>query len=195
MFPKTKAYIILSLFFGILVSCLLLLSIFPHSILVHATNIFKRTQINCIFLVICSLALALALTQIIDLCYWKFLEIRWRRSKLGDILVKEGHITEEELKEALSEQGAKLGEILVSSGLITFAQLDNALNIQKKAPKRLGEILTEFDHITDEDIQWALEKRKKKLGEILLKKGLITDYDLNSSLSLQHYGPRYIKRD
>ena len=194
MLARTKAYLILSLFFVILVSSLIFLTFFPHSFLARVTNIFEHTLANCIFLVICSLALALALAQLADLCYWKFLEIKWRKSKLGNILISEGHITEGELREALAEQGEKLGEILVRGGRITADQLEQALKRQKDVSKRLGEILKEFEHLTDEDIHWALENRKKKLGEILLKKDLITDYDLNSSLSLQRFGPKWIKR-
>jgi type IV pilus assembly protein PilB len=58
--------------------------------------------------------------------------------RLGDILVAQGAITEEQLNAALSAQGARgmLGETLVARGLITNDQLGAALSKQFDVPYR-----------------------------------------------------------
>lgn len=48
--------------------------------------------------------------------------LRRERMRLGDILVKQHVITEEQLKQALDLQkgtGKKIGEVMVDSGIIT----------------------------------------------------------------------------
>lgn len=46
----------------------------------------------------------------------------------------------------------QLGDILVRKGLITQAQLDEALKVRMASNKRLGEVLIEFGHVTNEQI-------------------------------------------
>ena len=55
------------------------------------------------------------------------------QKKLGEILIQEGFICEEDLEDALKdqEQGLKLGDIFVNKGIITREQLDSALKKQK----------------------------------------------------------------
>jgi len=55
----------------------------------------------------------------------------WKR--LGDLLIDEGLITEEQLKTALAEQKAnagRLGGILVTMGFVTDEQISDALGKQ-----------------------------------------------------------------
>jgi len=51
--------------------------------------------------------------------------------RLGEILIEQGLITEEQLSRALSKQ-KKIGELLVEEGVIAKEDLDKALNIQTK---------------------------------------------------------------
>ena len=57
------------------------------------------------------------------------------------------------------KQGDKLGQILLKAGLITTEQLGKALEIQKGTTKRIGEILVEIGLLTDLDIAAALSKQ------------------------------------
>ena len=107
------------------------------------------------------------------------------KPKLGEILLSEGCITEEELEKALLEQKLRLGDVLLQAGRLTAQQLDHALNCQKKVSTRLGEILKVLGYSVAEDINWALNRMKKKLGEILTEKGFLTDYQLDRVLVLQ----------
>jgi hypothetical protein len=190
----TKVYLTITFFFGMLLAYLLLLTLWPTGSLCRLTGLCESVPVNCAILVAVSLVAAFVLAQITDFCYCKILEIKWRSSRLGKILVNEGYVTEQELAEALSEQNLRLGEVLVSAGRITPEQLERALGRQKSVSRRLGEVLKELEYITDEDIEWAMESLDKKLGQVLLKRGVLTDYDLNSSLALQRYGPRWVQR-
>jgi two-component system chemotaxis sensor kinase CheA len=63
--------------------------------------------------------------------------------KLGQLLVQEGLVSEDELEEALGDQdqGPKLGEILVQKGIISREQLDAVLQKQKQKADRLEQTI------------------------------------------------------
>jgi len=113
--------------------------------------------------------------------------------RLGQVMVFEGYITDNELQSALSEQRLKLGEMLVRAGRLTAQQLTHALGYQKKISNQLGEILKKLGHTTEKDIAWALGKMKRKLGEIVRDSGLITDIELHRLLVLQRYESRWLR--
>ena len=194
MRSRTKFSILLVVFFGILLSYLLLMSIFPSCWLTHLCGLSQSVTFNCLFLILSSLFVAWLFSEFIDFCYKKALEFRWRRSKLGKIFVSEGYVTEETLREALREQNLRVGEVLVRAGRITAEQLEHALNRQRKIPEKLGDILKDLAYSTDEDIDWALDNTRKRLGEILVQNDVISRYDLNSSLALQRYGPNWSQK-
>jgi type IV pilus assembly protein PilB len=54
---------------------------------------------------------------------------------------------------------SKIGEILIKAGVITQEQLAKALEVQKGTTKRLGEILVELGMVNDLDIVSALSKQ------------------------------------
>lgn len=59
------------------------------------------------------------------------------REKVGEILIKEGLITEEDLKRAIDyqrENGGKLGDVLIAMGLVTEKEIAAALGKQLKIP-------------------------------------------------------------
>ncbi|OGX17371.1 MAG: hypothetical protein A2105_04755 [Omnitrophica WOR_2 bacterium GWF2_63_9] len=60
---------------------------------------------------------------------------------------------------AMVKLGDKLGNILVKSGLITQEQLGKALALQQGTTKRIGELLIELGLVTELDITIALSKQ------------------------------------
>lgn len=91
----------------------------------------------------------------------------------------------------------KLGEILIVEEIITQDQLDSTLSIQKKhlkeliyvsIPKKFGEILISKEIITKKQLEDALLIKKRtgeKIGEILKKQGIITEEQIVSVLESQ----------
>ena len=55
----------------------------------------------------------------------------------------------------------KLGELLVETGLLSGEKLTEALNIQKETGKRLGQVLIEMEHISEEEMAFALAMQLK----------------------------------
>ena len=190
MSPKGKLYLFAGIFLIISLSYLSLQLLFPHSSLAQLFHLFQSSWHNSIAVIISFLFIAIGLSGLIEFFHKRFVRIRWRRTKIGEILVSEGYLTVRELKDALSEQKLKIGEVLLGAGRITSQQLAQALRYQKKFSKRLGEILRELGYITEEDISWALRRMNRKLGEIVREKGLLTDHEFHLAWSLQHYGPR-----
>lgn len=190
MSPRGKLYLFAAIFLVISLFYLALQLLFPQSSLVQLVDLFPSTWLNYIVLVISFLSIAIGLSELIDFSHGRFVRMRWRRTKLGEILVSEGYLTVRELKDALSEQKLRIGEVLFGAGRITSQQLSQALSYQKKFSKRLGEILRELGYVTEEDIGWALGRMNRRLGEIVREKGLLTDHELHLAWSLQHYGPR-----
>ncbi len=55
--------------------------------------------------------------------------------RLGQLLIRGGHITTEQLEHALEQQKGsflKLGELMVQSGVVNQNQIDEALEIQAR---------------------------------------------------------------
>ena len=185
-----KLYLFVTLFLISSLLYLLLIFLFPRSSLALGDNIFQSVWANLIVLVISFLFIAFGLSELIDLIHRRLLRMRWRKTKLGKILVYEGYITNGELEEALLEQRLRIGEVLLQSGRITAQQLKQSLDHQKKLSRKLGEILKELGYSTDEDIDWALDRMDRRLGEILREKRLVMDHEIYRAWDLQHYGPR-----
>jgi type II secretion system protein E len=77
---------------------------------------------------------------------------------IGQILIREGLITQEQLDRALDKQRNKelIGKILIKEGKITQEQLDNALEEQTKTHQKIGRILVNLGYIEEEDVLSAL---------------------------------------
>lgn len=116
-----------------------------------------------------------------------------RRKKLGEILLSQGLINQEQLVEALQEHkksGASLGSVLVKLGFITEDELSSVLGAQIHLDhkKRIGEVLLEQGLITSEQLAQGLEEQKKtglQLGKCLTTLGFITESKLVDVLSAQ----------
>ncbi|RMF94018.1 MAG: GspE/PulE family protein [Candidatus Schekmanbacteria bacterium] len=117
--------------------------------------------------------------------------------KLGEILVKEKFLTEEDLEHLLLKQNElpekpPLGELAIAEGFITRQELKNILKMYKKQ-MRMGELLTSSKIISEKQLEEALAKQKelgKKLGEVLIELGYITEDELMLALSQQFDIPR-----
>jgi type IV pilus assembly protein PilB len=115
-----------------------------------------------------------------------------RSVKIGELLVRKGYITQEQLEEALSVQKRQkfykpLGEICVELKFLSKIDLQRILRKYQKQI-RLGDLLVNLGLIAEEQLSEALEAQKtvkKKIGEILLEKGFITETSLINTLSIQ----------
>ncbi len=107
------------------------------------------------------------------------------RELLGMLLVHSGHITKEQLDQAIAEQkksGQRLGEVFIRLGMLQERQLTGLLDFQSKQqehtrnPLRLGELLVATGHISRKQLNDAILKQSithKKLGEILVDEGYV----------------------
>ncbi len=116
-----------------------------------------------------------------------------RRKKLGEILIAQGLITNEQLVEALQvhkRTGVSLGTVLVNLKYITEDDLTSVLGaqIQLDQRKRIGEVLIDQGLISDDQLRMGLEEQKKtkqQLGKCLVALGYITENKLVDVLSAQ----------
>jgi hypothetical protein len=189
MSEKRRFSLFLTIFVGIFLVYLILLFLFPFGTLAQMTILFQSDVANSVFLVSCSLFVALVLTGMFDLIV-RILRRPWHKRKFGKILVSEGYITEGELKAALSEQSLRLGDVLYRAGRINGEKLDLALEYQKKNPEKLGIILRKMGYSSEEDIEWALKRMRRSLGEILQERGILNEIEMHRALALQQHGLR-----
>jgi type IV pilus assembly protein PilB len=116
-----------------------------------------------------------------------------RRKKLGEILISQGMITNENLVEALQvhkRTGVSLGSVLVKLGYISEDELTGVLGaqIQIDQKKRIGEVLIDQGLITQEQLNTGLDEQKRsklQLGKCLVKLGYISEDKLVAVLSAQ----------
>jgi hypothetical protein len=135
----------------------------------------------------------------------------WRQ--LGELLVAEKLLTEEELEQALAEQaksGRLLGQILVNNGYLSAFSLARVLSEQhgvhleasqpaesapapepplEQAWRPLGKVLVELEFLTEPQLERALAMQRDeggKLGEVLVSRGLLSGAELAQALAEQH---------
>jgi len=91
------------------------------------------------------------------------------------------------------EPTQRLGELLLRDGLITDAQLQAALRLQAASPSYvpIGHVLLAHQIISRRTLSMALRRYRKsaRLGEVLLKAGHITAAQLEEGLELQRGTP------
>jgi hypothetical protein len=122
------------------------------------------------------------------------------RRQLGELLVQSKRITNVQLEHAIAEQkrsGEKLGEVLVRQGLLTERELRGVLDFQQHqgsakpvpGPLKLGEILVSSGAISRDQLDDALLKQtgtRKKLGEVLIAEGYAKPHHIKRGIHLQH---------
>lgn len=110
---------------------------------------------------------------------------------LGKALVEKSEISSEDLSEALRTQRRRylpLGEILIRQGVLTeetFAKANKEF-LEQKQIKRTGEFLLAQKHITPKQLNAALIEQAQNcplLGEVLIEQGVITPKNLEHFLS------------
>jgi hypothetical protein len=140
------------------------------------------------------------------------LQFPWRQ--LGELLVAEELLTEDELEQALAEQatsGRLLGQILVANGYLSAFSLARVLSEQhgvQLSPKEgapatpapvasqpehawrpLGTVLVDLEFLTESQLERALAAQREeggRLGEILVSRGLLSGAELAQALAEQH---------
>jgi hypothetical protein len=142
------------------------------------------------------------------------LQFPWRQ--LGELLVAEELLTEDELEQALAEQassGRLLGQILVNNGYLSAFSLARVLSeqhgvhlqarkdeetaeltqIAEAAPAQawrpLGKLLVELGLLTESQLERSLalqREENRRLGEILVSRGLLSGSELAQALAEQH---------
>jgi type II secretory ATPase GspE/PulE/Tfp pilus assembly ATPase PilB-like protein len=112
--------------------------------------------------------------------------------RIGDLLLKDQLVTQEQLAAAAVEQTGlrqkRVGDILVEQHIVTADQLLRAIEQQAKMPMvRIGEALLALDLVSPEQLEQALmqqrDDRSVPLGELLVRKGVISRAQLQSALA------------
>lgn len=112
-------------------------------------------------------------------------------SRLGQILIRRGLLSPEQLEEALethAQTGQKLGEILLQAGTISEEDLRSALREQLQN-QRLGQILLRIGAVDAAALQAALDEQTRTgqlLGEILTAQGACSQESIDWALSQQN---------
>jgi len=122
-----------------------------------------------------------------------------KEPRIGDLLIKEGLITEADINKVLTHQKSQktyvpFGDACVELKLITQPDLNRVLDKYKKRI-RLGDLLINLNLITLDQLKTALEEQgrtKEKLGDILVKNETITEDALIDTLSVQMGIPKII---
>jgi hypothetical protein len=140
------------------------------------------------------------------------LQFPWRQ--LGELLVAEELLTDDELEQALAEQartGRLLGQIIVANGYLSAFSLARVLSEQhgvQLSPKEgagatpiplssrpeaawrpLGKLLVDLEFLTESQLERALVAQREvggRLGEILVSRGLLSGSELAQALAEQH---------
>lgn len=112
--------------------------------------------------------------------------------RLGELLIQETLVTQEQLDEALRVQSTlstyvPLGQVLMTRGVLTRAQLTAVLRRHRKRA-RLGTMLVKAKKITEEQLDRALVQQKQArqpLGRTLISLGCLTEQAMREALCAQ----------
>ncbi|QJC50413.1 glycosyltransferase [Paenibacillus albicereus] len=110
--------------------------------------------------------------------------------RIGDLLLQQELITEEQLQQAIEHQrryGGRLGDILAAQAGIPAADIER-LTERSRQKGRLGEMLVDAGAIMPEQLERALEFQQKSggiLGDILLSLGMIEPDRLYREIATQ----------
>lgn len=134
----------------------------------------------------------------------------------GELMIQLGHITREQLNDALDHQAAKggrLGQALIDDNATSWDVIENVLRFQRmlnpeptgpekvdeskqahptqhrELPSMLGEVVAHLGFSTPEKVEEALRVHRAtgiRMGEALVQIGALTWPQLRESLRLQH---------
>lgn len=134
---------------------------------------------------------------------------------LGQILVRQGFVTQDALVERLEHQihqrlesqtitHRQIGEVLLSLHAISRWQLSRALDIQNQIPKKIGQLLVDLGYTTRGKVEQALSNQaigkckpaqtapRRSLGELLLQADRVTPEQLERALVVQRQTHAYL---
>jgi type II secretory ATPase GspE/PulE/Tfp pilus assembly ATPase PilB-like protein len=112
--------------------------------------------------------------------------------KLGEMLVGQRTLSEDELRAALEEQRRlreqKIGQVLLEQHVLNASELDEALQAQGRMPMiRLGEALLAMGYLNAAQLDEALEQQRAEkrlpLGEIVVRMGFATQVDIRNAMA------------
>ncbi|MGH7264517.1 MAG: hypothetical protein ACREMB_06620, partial [Candidatus Rokuibacteriota bacterium] len=119
-----------------------------------------------------------------------------RRPLLAHLLVTEGLVTRDQLRDALRAQveppHPPFDRVLVDRQIITQAQLNSAVDRYHRK-HRLGAVLIEMRLLTDDQLRRALQHQARtgrRLGDALIELNLVTERQLKQALGRQ-FGFRF----
>ncbi len=104
------------------------------------------------------------------------IEVHTPPARLGEILIKEGIVKNEDIEQALSSQGRPIGEILVDKGLASREQVNKAVNFQKKLRPLTGKSAGCSKVPKRQEIRVDLEKLDNLInliGEIVIAENMV----------------------
>ena len=115
-----------------------------------------------------------------------------RTRLLGELLVREGLVTEAQLSVALRGQesgsdGTPIGQLLVEQGALSPTDLEAVLKRYHKK-YRLGDILVETNAISETQLQLAVDHHRRtglRLGDAMLQLGFVNEETLKHALCTQ----------
>lgn len=122
------------------------------------------------------------------------------REFLGELLVHAQRITPQQLASALQEQAAgeeKLGDIFVRCGWISenelkailAFQMAQASNESKNSPLKIGNLLIAAGILSAGELEDAIVRQqgsRQKIGDVLVESGYVKPRELEQGLRLQH---------
>ena len=124
------------------------------------------------------------------------------KEPLGSILMRSGATGATDIHTGLAEQQANrnmpIGQILVEQQAVGEEEVKEAVKSQEKAqhkgkPMRLGEFLVDAGLATESDITTALAEQKKRrgkrLGEVLVELGIVTEAAVSTALAKKFHLP------
>lgn len=116
------------------------------------------------------------LVELADLHAAKIYQEKYGFLRLGEILIRMGTLSFDELLEALIafRKQARIGDLLVMEGTITRRQLKEALELQEKGTlggMMLGQILVEIEACGPEDVMHTLSLKKDEVFEPFMPLG------------------------
>ncbi|MBU1107722.1 MAG: chemotaxis protein CheA [Candidatus Riflebacteria bacterium] len=104
--------------------------------------------------------------------------------KIGEILLEEGTITDEQLEQALIKQQAALGEVLIDMGAVDNSAIDRALKKQSEQSSAAGKQSKKADIRVDTQ---KLDKLINLVGELLIAETMVTRNSDLKDLVLENF--------
>jgi len=124
--------------------------------------------------------------------YHHGLRYQEKPERLGDLLIDQELLDQEDLQQALKMQAKSmphLGDVLKEQGKIKDEDLDFALKTQQIQRMKMGDLLVDQELVTPEDVHEALQQQAQSndlpIGHILKEQGKIHEDDIHSALKMQ----------